>query len=130
MDIRPLATDGVVLLDGEVLLMERSHDPHEGQWVLPGGIVERGETAAAACQREVAEEVGLSVEPIQFVGLYDAPGRDERGNVSAAYLCRPRTPGQSPEPREEARRVDTFDPTDLPETGFDHAAIVRDAVTP
>lgn len=79
MDVRALATDGVVVLDGEV--------------------------------------------------LYDAPGRDERGNVSAAYLCRPATPDQSPTAREEARRVDTFDPADLPETGFDHADIVGDAVT-
>lgn len=56
--VRALATDGIVLLDGEVLLLERTHDPHEGEWVLPGGMVERGETAAAACEREVAEEVG------------------------------------------------------------------------
>lgn len=130
MDVRALATDGVVLLNGEVLLMERAHEPYEGAWVLPGGIVEQGETAATACRREVREEVGLAVEPVQFVGLYDAPGRDERGNVSAAYLCRPATPGQSPGAREEARRVDTFDPADLPDLGFDHATIVRDAVTP
>jgi 8-oxo-dGTP diphosphatase len=129
MEVRAFATDGVVLLDGEVLLMERDHDPYEGDWVLPGGLVERDETAASACAREVREEVGLAVAPLSFVGLYDAPGRDERGNVSAAYLCRPTDAGQSPEPRAEARRVETFDPTDLPEMGFDHAAIVGDAVT-
>ncbi|MFT4922884.1 MAG: 8-oxo-dGTP diphosphatase [Haloarculaceae archaeon] len=129
MEVRALATDGVVLLDGEVLLMERTHDPYEGQWVLPGGIVEQGETAATACAREVREEVGLAVEPMAFVGLYDEPGRDERGNVSAAYRCRPAESGQEPEPREEARRVETFAPDELPEMGFDHARIVRDAVS-
>lgn len=124
--LRALATDGVVFVDGEVVLLERTHPPFEGHWVLPGGMVERGETAAEACVREVREEVGLEVTVEAFVGLYDDPGRDERGNVSAAYRCRP-VGDADPEPREEARRVETFDPTALPEMGFDHARIVGDA---
>jgi 8-oxo-dGTP diphosphatase len=128
MAVRALATDGVVLLDGAVLLLERDHPPHAGEWVLPGGLVERDERARGACRREVREEVGLDVEPVEFVGLYDDPDRDERGNVSAAYRCRPTTTAQSPEARAEARRVGTFEPTELPPMGFDHALIVRDAI--
>lgn len=127
---RALATDAVVLLDGEVLLIRRSHDPHEGAWVLPGGLVERDETAREACVRETREEVGLDVEPLAFVGLYDDPGRDERGNVSAAFLCRPTGSGQAPTAREEADAVDTFEPSALPRLGFDHERIVEDATTP
>jgi 8-oxo-dGTP diphosphatase len=126
-DARALATDGVVVLGGEVVLLERDHPPEEGRWVLPGGMVERGETARAACAREVREEVGLDVWPVSFVGLYDAPDRDPRGNVSAAFLCLP-TDGADPEPRSEARRVGTFDPEDLPELGFDHGKVVADAL--
>jgi 8-oxo-dGTP diphosphatase len=126
-EFRALATDGVVLVDGEVLLLERDHPPEEGRWVLPGGMVERGETARAACVREVREEVGLDVRPVSFVGLYDAPGRDPRGNVSAAYRCLPAVDG-APEPRAEARRVGTFDPGDLPALGFDHREILTDAL--
>jgi len=129
MEVRPLATDAIILLGGEVLLLERTHEPHEGSWVLPGGFVERDERAREACVRETREEVGLTVEPFEFVGLYDAPDRDERGNVSAAYLCRPTEPDQQPEPRDEARRVDTFDPENLPSMGFDHETMVRDALT-
>lgn len=125
-DLRVLATDAVIEIDGEVLLMERDHPPFEGTWVLPGGLVERDETAAAACVRETREEVGLDVEVVEFVGLYDDPDRDERGNVSAAYRCRP-VETADPTPREEARRVDTFDPETPPETGFDHARIIADA---
>lgn len=125
--LRVLATDGVVLTPSGVVLLERNHPPFEGHWVLPGGLVERDETAAKACVREVHEEVGLSVTAEAFVGLYDDPDRDDRGNVSAAYLCRP-TDDAVPEPREEARRVDTFDPSSLPPLGFDHAAIVADAL--
>jgi 8-oxo-dGTP diphosphatase len=128
-DLRALATDAVVLTDDGVVLLERSHPPHEGEWVLPGGMVERGERARTACAREAREEVGMDVRPVSFVGLYDAPGRDSRGNVSAAYLCVPRGPGK-PEAREEARRVGTFDPDDPPPMGFDHAAILADALEP
>lgn len=125
--LRALATDGVVFVDGQVVLLERTHPPFEGRWVLPGGMVERGETAAEACVREVREEVGLEVTVEGFVGLYDDPDRDERGNVSAAYRCRP-VGDADPAPREEARRVATFAPGDRPEMGFDHARIVDDAV--
>ncbi|MFB6169915.1 MAG: NUDIX domain-containing protein [Haloarculaceae archaeon] len=82
---------------------------------------------AADGVREVREEVGFDVTVGAFVGLYDDPGRDPRGTVSAAYRCRP-VDGATPEPREEARRVATFDPGDLPAMGFDHARIVGDAV--
>lgn len=126
-DVRPLATDGVVLNGGEVLLIQRAHPPHEGRWVLPGGLVERDETSRRACAREVREEVGLHVSVGRFVGLYDDPGRDERGNVSAAYRCRPQRSGR-PEAREEARQVAWFFSDELPEMGFDHGEIVADAV--
>lgn len=126
---RALATDAVVLLDGEVVLMNRAHEPHEGEWVLPGGLVEPDERAHEACVRETEEEVGLDVEPVSFVGLYDAPDRDERGNVSVAFLCRPTSSGQVPEAREEASAVDTFDPSNLPSLGFDHDRILDDALT-
>lgn len=123
--VRALAADGVVLVDGDVVLLERNHEPFEGAWVLPGGRVEEGERAAEACAREVREEVGLDVVVESFVGLYDEPGRDPRGNVSAAFRC---LANERPEAREEARRVATFPPTALPEMGFDHAKIVADAL--
>jgi 8-oxo-dGTP diphosphatase len=126
-DLRALATDAVIIIDSEIVLLERDHPPFEGQWVLPGGLVEQGETAREACIREVTEEVGLDVEVVAFVGLYDAPNRDERGNVSAAYRCRP-VGNSTPTAREEAKQVQLCDPTDLPKMGFDHETIVTDAL--
>lgn len=123
--LRALATDGVVLIDNQVVLMERDHEPYAGQWVLPGGLVERGETARAACEREVAEEIGLTVIAEQFVGLYDEPDRDPRGNVSAAFQCAP-VEDADPQPLEEAQTVEVFDPDNLPPMGFDHERIVTD----
>lgn len=127
---RPLATDAVVLLDGDVVVLERNHPPAEGSWVLPGGFVEPDETAIEACIRETREEVGLSVVPVRFAGLFDDPERDERGTVSAAYLCRRSDAGETPAPQEEARQVRTVDPASLPPMGFDHTAIVEAALSP
>lgn len=124
---RLLAADAVIFDDGELLLMERTHDPYEGDWVLPGGLVEPDETARWACAREVTEEIGLEVAVGSLIGLYDDPGRDPRGNVSVAYRCRPQQ-NAAPEPREEAARVEWFPTDELPELGFDHAEIVGDAL--
>lgn len=126
--VRALAADAVVLREAdtgpEVLLLERNHDPYEGRWVLPGGLVEPDERAREACSREAREEVDLDVTVEAFVGLYDDPNRDPRGNVTAAYRCR--TVG-SPEPRDEARRVAWYPVDKLPPMGFDHGRIVQDA---
>lgn len=123
--IRALASDAVIELDGEVVLLKRNHSPCKGLWVLPGGLVELDETAREACVRETQEEVGLDVSVEEFIGLYDDPKRDERGNVSAAYRCFPRGK-QPPTPRAEALKLDTFDPENLPAMGFDHKQIVTD----
>lgn len=124
--LRVLAADGLILVDGQVLLLQRNHDPYKGHWVLPGGLVERDEPARRACKREIAEEVGIEVSVKQFIGLYDNPGRDPRGNVSAAFHCVP-VDNTDPQPREEAQAVKLFDPKDLPTMGFDHGQIIADA---
>lgn len=124
---RHLSADAVIPVDGEVVLLLRDKEPSEGKWVLPGGMVETGETAREASEREAREETGLRVEATEFVGLFDSPDQDRRGNVSAAYLWRPEEE-QEPRPVEEASRAETFPPGDLPgEMGFDHREILRSA---
>lgn len=126
---RHLSADAVILIDGGIVLIERDRSPSKGCWVLPGGMVEDGETAREAAEREAREETGLDVEALEFVGLFDNPDRDERGNVSAAYLCRPLDPEPEPQPVEEATAAGLFDPRDLPEpVGFDHTDIVAEAL--
>lgn len=61
---RPVLAASAVVLDdeGRVLLVRRAHDPGRGQWSVPGGRVESGETLEEACAREVLEETGYVVE--------------------------------------------------------------------
>lgn len=55
---------------GRILLTRRQDN---GQWCLPGGGVEAGESVAEACEREVWEETGLSVRVKRLVGVYSHP---------------------------------------------------------
>ena len=56
--------------EGRILLTRRADN---GQWCLPGGRMESGESAAEACEREVFEETGLSVRVKRLVGVYSHP---------------------------------------------------------
>lgn len=86
-------TGDVVLVgerDGEsyVLLIERGHPPFEGYLAFPGGHVDVDETTEDAARRELAEEVGLTVDALTLIGVYADPGRDPRGRYATwAYLA-------------------------------------------
>jgi|SRR5579863_2637246 len=82
----------VVVQEGRVLLVQRGHEPLKGQWSLPGGLLEVGESLEAGVRREVEEEAGLKVQPVELIELLDRIHRDgERIRyhyVIADYLCR------------------------------------------
>ena len=90
----PIAGVGAVIVrDKQVLLIRRAHEPLKGEWSLPGGAVELGETLEAAICREVLEETGLVVEVLDTVKAFDRISRDETGRVRYHYvlidfLCR------------------------------------------
>jgi 8-oxo-dGTP diphosphatase len=75
--LRPLIGVGVVVWHGErVLLIRRGKSPRVGQWSLPGGALELGETVAAAARREVLEETGLAVEVGEVLAVVDLIERE------------------------------------------------------
>jgi mutator protein MutT len=91
--VAPLVGVGAVIVDeGRVLLAQRGHEPGLGRWSIPGGLIEVGESLSEAVVREVREETGLEVEPVELVELLDRIHRDgERVRyhyVIADYLCR------------------------------------------
>ena len=89
----PLVGVGAVVVDeGRVLLVRRGTEPLKGEWSLPGGVLELGESLLSGVVREVQEETGLTVEPLELVELLDrihrANDRVRYHYVIADYLCR------------------------------------------
>ncbi len=90
----PLIGVGAVIIEADrVLLIRRGTAPLLGEWSLPGGVLECGETLREAVVREAREETGLTVEPGEMLGVYERVIRNEEGRVRYHYvlidfLCR------------------------------------------
>jgi ADP-ribose pyrophosphatase YjhB (NUDIX family) len=69
-----------------VLLIRRGQEPLKGEWSLPGGAVELGETLDEAIRREVLEETGLTVQVLDTVQAFDRISRDAEGKVRYHYV--------------------------------------------
>ena len=82
----------IVVQNSRVLLVRRGTEPLKGHWTLPGGMLEVGESLTTGVVREVREETGLDVEPIELIELLDRihreDGRVRYHYVIADYLCR------------------------------------------
>ena len=93
----PIVGVGAVVVEaGRVLLVQRGREPMRGKWTLPGGALEVGESLHEGVVREVEEETGLRVEPVELVELLDRIVREDTAEgdriryhyVIADYLCR------------------------------------------
>lgn len=123
-----LTVDAVIRFeDGRIVLIKRGHDPFAGQWAIPGGLVEYGETVEQACVREAKEETGLDIRLDRLVGVYSDPGRDPRGHtVSVVYLATPT--GGTLRADSDAADAVTFSDWRSLDLAFDHARILADAL--
>jgi mutator protein MutT len=92
---RPIVGVGAIVVDGDrVVLVKRAHDPLKGEWSVPGGAVDVGETLKQAIRREVREETCLDIEVGPIVEVldrirYDPDGRVKFHYVLVDFLCRP-----------------------------------------
>ncbi len=84
---RPICGVGVVALDGQqVLLIRRGKQPRLGEWSIPGGAVELGETVREAAVREFREETGGEVGLHDVLDAVDAIHREESGRIRYQYV--------------------------------------------
>lgn len=75
--------------------------PLSGQWHIPGGRVETGETDEAAIKREALEETGLAVASVELLVESEYYGR-----MLACYICRPVEPQTKPQAGDDLAAVE------------------------
>src|SRR5579871_390123 len=91
---RPIVGVGAVVVDrGRAVLVRRGTEPLRGEWSIPGGVLEIGETLRAGAAREAVEETGLVVEAGEVLEVLDRIVRDAEGRIQFHYvlvdfLCR------------------------------------------
>ena len=89
---------GVVVIDGRALLIRRGSEPLKGEWSIPGGTLELGETLVEGVRRELREETGLDVKVLELIEVFErifperqgGPDRTQRPQyhfVILDYLC-------------------------------------------
>lgn len=122
-----LAVDAVVVdAKRRVLLIRRGNPPFKGQYAIPGGFVEVGESVEDACRRELQEETGVAIGRLQLVGVYSDPARDPRGHtVAVVFLARVRSARAAA--GDDAAAADWIADWRQHELAFDHARILADA---
>lgn len=115
---------GVVVLNDRALIVKRAHEPRKGEWSLPGGLVELGETLAEAAKREIKEETGLDVEIGEVIEVFDRvhrqDGRVRYHFVIVDYLCRPI--GGTLRPGSDAEAVAWVKAEEIPAYGVNEFA--------
>jgi ADP-ribose pyrophosphatase YjhB (NUDIX family) len=105
---KPVACAITTTAQDEVILLRRGFEPQRGQWSMPGGFVDLGESVEDAAIRETKEEINLDIVLTQLVGVYS---RSTDRIVVVVYAAR--TEG-TPTRTEEALEVEAFRPTTIP----------------
>jgi 8-oxo-dGTP diphosphatase len=84
---QPLVGVGAIIVeDGRVLLIKRGKAPLLGEWSIPGGMLELGETLRQGAKREALEETGLTVRATELLGVFDRIILDEQQRTIYHYV--------------------------------------------
>jgi mutator protein MutT len=121
---RPIVgVGGVVIHNERALLIRRGSAPLEGEWSIPGGMLEIGETIFEGVQRELLEETAIEVKVLDLIEVFERVTRDDEGRlkyhfVILDYLC-------------EAVRGDPLAGSDVTDVAWAHEAELNEySLTP
>ena len=81
-----IAVGAVVVHQNRILLIRRGKNPAKGEWAIPGGRVELGETMREAAAREIMEETGVSIRPGKLVYFFETIQPDPDGRIRFHYV--------------------------------------------
>ncbi len=113
----------------KVLLIERGHEPFQGEWAFPGGFVDMNEDLETAALRELEEETSIRNIFIEQLYTFGKTKRDPRGRViSIAYYALVNLKDHPVQANDDAKEVAWFPIDQLPKLAFDHQHIFEIAI--
>jgi len=119
------ATCQVVLNGQEILLTLRGVEPHKGEWCLPGGFIEWGESPEEGAKRELFEETSITAEKVSLIGVYDSITKTDRHVLLVAYHVLAWS--GEPAPGDDADDVRWFSGSEIPPLAFNvHRRVLKD----
>ena len=113
----PAPTACAVCVDdlGRIMLARRAAEVFDGAWALPGGFVSEHEHPLDTVRRELREETGLEVEPLEFLGVWmDRYSEDESGESTLNLYWRAQVVGGEAQAADDVSELRWFAPDELP----------------
>jgi 8-oxo-dGTP diphosphatase len=121
-----LTADAVLIVQDQVLLVQRKNEPFKGKWAFPGGFIDENEKVLEGAKRELREETGIENVSLTQFGAYGDPGRDPRGRTVSIVFWSFLTEKPTAKASDDAAYCRWFPLNQLPEMAFDHGLILSD----
>lgn len=127
--LRHAVVDAVITNEtNQILLVKRAGKLEHGKWALPGGFIERGETAIQAAARETLEETGWSVKDLSLLMANSSPTRPHEDRQNIVFVFAGVAGEEIGSHDDESDEVAWFSLSSLPPAealAFDHADVIQ-----